>query len=284
MGTKTLRWWEAIFAAFFDRPLDHFPRFRDFDRSVGFSAEDIVAQIDGALDKLAPPKDEDQQKLLNALISHGREALDEVKELTEYQDQKSTRLLTIATFLSAVSGLLFKGFVDAHPLDEIEGWPIIWAILTHGAFAAFITSTVFGALVIFHATRIRFKYPKLNPADLSETRTPKSFLFYPRIIEVQPGAWARAFLDAGGTQPNPKLSVEFAKNYIVESYLVAAKVADKLRYLERAQDMLAFALRALIVWLALLSVSSLLLPRVEAPRPPIELHLPDGVVLRAAPP
>jgi hypothetical protein len=49
-------------------------------------------------------------------LDRARETLDEVKGLTEYQGQKSTRLLTIVTFLSAFSGVLFSRFADTYPI------------------------------------------------------------------------------------------------------------------------------------------------------------------------
>ncbi|APG86989.1 hypothetical protein SAMCCGM7_pB0274 (plasmid) [Sinorhizobium americanum CCGM7] len=49
--------------------------------------------------------------------------------------------------------------------------------------------------------------------------------------------------------------MHYLKNYITEAYLVATKVADKLRYLEPAQQLQSWAIKALIFWLIALSVT-----------------------------
>src|SRR5437773_8450894 len=119
---------------------------------------------------------------------------------------------------------------------------------TYLLFALFLLSASCGALVVFHAIRTRFKYPKLTP----EGSRLGSYLFYSDIIALEPATWADRFTVQGGSAVDPDLSLRYLKNYIVESYLVAAKVADKLRYLQPAQDILATSMRVLLIWLALL--------------------------------
>src|SRR3546814_8657086 len=71
----------------------------------------MMARVSSGLSQLS----HDDSRLHDA-VKAGRETLDEVKSLTEYQDQKETRLLTIITFLSALSSILFARFVASHPL------------------------------------------------------------------------------------------------------------------------------------------------------------------------
>jgi hypothetical protein len=78
----------------------------------------------------------------------------------------------------------------------------------------------------------------------------RSFLFYKEIIQVTPENWVRSFLPKETREEIRKdLALEYFKNHIVESYLIAAKVADKLRYLMPAQDILSVSIRILLVWL-----------------------------------
>ncbi|NDU79072.1 hypothetical protein GWI34_41815, partial [Actinomadura sp. DSM 109109] len=123
-----------------------------------------------------------------------------------------------------------------------------------------------GALVVFHATRTRFKYPTPEPEGAGARRSrPGSYLFYSDIIELRPEMWARAFTasansPSGSVPLDEELSIRYLKNYIAESYLVAAKVADKLRYLQPAQDILAFAVRMLVIWILLLAFTTAIVP------------------------
>src|SRR3546814_10076355 len=54
--------------------------------------------------------------------------------------------------------------------------------------------------------------------------------------------------------------LRYLRNYIVESYLVAAKVAEKLRYLQPAQIILSWSIRILLVWLILVAATMALVP------------------------
>ena len=227
-----------------------------------------MGQIAKTLDNLALPENGD----IKAFLDRGRETLDEVKGLTEYQDQKATRLLTIVTFLSALSGVLFARLVDSYPIYKLIqsfgfGAPATWLVLlAYAFFALFALSAACGALVVFHATRTRFKYPSAEPEDPFKRRLlPRSYLFYSDIIELRPESWARAFTKNSDPQSSsasldPDLAMRYLKNYIAESYLVAAKVADKLRYLHPAQDILAFAVRMLVIWILLFGATIALVP------------------------
>jgi hypothetical protein len=60
--------------------------------------------------------------------------------------------------------------------------------------------------------------------------------------------------------PLPAAVHEYFKNHTTESYLVAAKVADKLRYLMPAQEILAWSLRMLLLWILVGSVTFAIIP------------------------
>jgi hypothetical protein len=256
----------AIVDSFCGVDLSYFPRFRRQDQTYEqVQVPDIIERINEALKGLELNGDP------AAYLARGRESLDEVKKLTEYQDQKMTGLLTIIAFLSALAGALFSRFADSYPLQPIVshflGCPSqIFIIATYTVFGLFVVSAIGGALVVFHGTRTRFKYFDPDPPSTAGVSPrPSSYLFFPGIISVRPEDWAKAFLApsaAGSAQStvDPKLATRYMKNYIVETYLVAAKVADKVRYLEPAQTLLAFSVRVLLVWIILFSVALTFVP------------------------
>lgn len=252
----------AIWNAFCGRDISYYPQVTDAqkNKTTTLPLDRILQDISSVVSKL----DIEGPEAMQPYLDRGRESLDEVKSLTEYQDQKATRLLTIIAFLSALSGALFTKFVDLYPLNAIGALlpfhiRTILIVVTYAMFALFILSAISGALVIFHATRTKFKYPSALPEDqhsgCSEIR---SYLFYSDIVSMSPTAWAKTFVHsngfvrAGGQEEafcaEPELPAHYFRNYILETYLVACKVADKLRYLQPAQSILSFSIRVLFVW------------------------------------
>ncbi|MBO6947184.1 MAG: hypothetical protein JJ855_04310 [Rhodospirillales bacterium] len=212
------------------------------------------------------------EKEVRFLIERGRESLDEVKELTEYEDQKAIRNLTVVTFLSALTGVLFSDFSDAFPLNAY--WSSDYSHFEKGLvfanyflFSTFIICAISGALVVFHATRIRFKYPELRDNLNKEGRSQKtkSYLFFPEIVSVEPENWAASFFEhfqGNAQRPNggiERLGLEYVKNYIVESYLVAAKVSDKLNALRPGQTLLNVSIKILFFWAIVFILGSVFL-------------------------
>jgi hypothetical protein len=92
--------------------LAHFPREKTESGEWSVIPSDaLIRRVEGKLGQLRA-----DGETLDAAVWRGRETLDEVKQLTEYQDEKATRLLTIITFLSAMSGVLFSSFLESYPL------------------------------------------------------------------------------------------------------------------------------------------------------------------------
>src|ERR1700751_2002198 len=104
--------WQATLDAILNRSAAYFPRVQNADGTWS-SLDDQVAirETVETLSKLNPTDGE-----LDAGLEQARASLDEVKGLTDYQDGKATRLLTIITFLSALSGVLFGRLADSYPL------------------------------------------------------------------------------------------------------------------------------------------------------------------------
>ena len=62
---------------------------------------------------------------------------------------------------------------------------------------------------------------------------------------------------------------------MLETYLIAAKTADKLRYLGPAQSLLALSLRLLVAWLILMTLVGLAIsPTRPSEQPQVSLEQP----------
>ncbi len=137
----------AFLRAFFGAPLDYFPRVPGKSSTVSMSAEEVIEVAKSALESLEPP--EDDQKV-DHVLRVVRQSLDEVKALTEYQDGKATRLLTILSFLSALAAVLFGRMLDTFPIEDLISrlsfsWSydlfILFAYLSFAGFAGAKTLT-----------------------------------------------------------------------------------------------------------------------------------------------
>lgn len=249
---KKLGCTRALFEAIADRPISFFPRVEDKrEPDEGalrtMSDKEVISTIIAEVNALSP-----DDAGLDDAVKLARESLDEVTAQTDYQDGKATRLLTILTFMSAFSGLVFNRLVDGYPLTTLA-WTDRWAmavsiflITSYLLFAAFALLATSGALVTFHAIRSRFRYPK--PAANGPYL--ESFLFWMAISRTQPNRWAKAFIDpAESSKIATNLKLEYLKNYVVETYLIGVKVADKVRILEPAQRLQSLALKVLFCWI-----------------------------------
>lgn len=253
----------AIWHAMCSKPIDFYPRV-----AVKDAANETLdsARIIEEFVQATPHWLKIDGENLEEAIKLARQSLDEAKEKTEYQDQKATRLLTVTTFLTALSGVIFTRYNDRYALEPLwqSSWfEIVAVLIGYALFGVFLLASLGGALVTFHATRTRFKYPA-HEKVARDTGDPKSRLFHTGMLSVRPRAWATAFVaipatmtegDAAG-EAKVKLRADLQQNYfrdlVGESYLVSAKAADKLRYLEPAQGLLSLALKCLLMWLILL--------------------------------
>lgn len=273
----------AVWNAFWWREIDFYPRIATDGKIETMGTPEVVAEINDATEHW----NNIEGTMIEEALKLARQSLDEVKEQTEYQDQKATRLLTVTTFFGALSGLLFARFQDSYPLGAIstvKSDAIFLLIASYIVFSAFVMAALSGALVIFHATRTRFKYPPFETVSKQE-EDPKSLLFYSALVRVRPRTWANAWIatgQAGDGGSRPMLRTDFRQRYLQnlvgETYLVAAKTADKLRYLQPAQSLLAISLRCLFVWLILLGVISVAIPPTKPAVAPTEIKLvtPSG--------
>jgi hypothetical protein len=215
---------------------------------------DIAASIRKTLDAATPALVPDVE-----LLSKAKESLQEAKGQTEYQDQKISRLLTIVAFLTAAAGAIFSKVADTYPINHTGPW-VHWNILVYFSyllFFGFVLLVGAGALVSFHATRTRFVWDSTQGAlVVQRDRPPKSHLFFQGSVQTSPDNWAKSFAVTKDAQ-----LLEAYKCFIVEAYLVNAKIADKLRLLEPAQALLSHAIRVLLLWLFLVALLFVIVDR-----------------------
>ncbi|WP_338638368.1 hypothetical protein [Burkholderia pyrrocinia] len=252
---KNLSMLGAVMHAFLGREVAYYPR----QEGISVEAGVYLKEIEDALKPL-----DEMAHIDERYLDRAKDSLAEVKNLTEYQDQKSARLLTIIAFLTAAAGALFAKFIDAYPLRQLFEVSWVYGVpvaIVYLAFGLFIVFVAFGALVSFHATQTRFVWPEIKAvrqggakdvdrSDEAIFDEALSHLFFKSIIRTKPDGWANSFVKkVASDNGENSLTVRYYKNYISESYLVAAKCGDKLRYLQPAQKLLQCSIRLLIVWL-----------------------------------
>lgn len=214
----------------------------------------------------------------NAAIELAKASLEEAKKQTEYQDDKASRLLTVTSFVGALSGALLASFLDRYPLDKVPPLTSGDGLTLAAGYFAFLLFTLFalfGGVVTFHATRTRFKYSK-KPQATDPDKPAKSMLFYQEMIAVSPQGWADSFVtvDQAGTPAlRDGLQEAYFRNYVMEAYLIAAKTADKLRYLGPAQGALAWALRFLLLFVLLFAFAVCRIPETKGAPDPVKVDL-----------
>ncbi len=247
---KSLSMIGALLHALFNADTKTFPSFEGRRIEPGEIAEKIREELSSIAPEAAKAKE------FVDVLAKAKESLDEAKEQTEYQDQKISRLLTIVAFLTAAAGVIFSRLVDSYPIDHATEWTHL-NVLVYAAYLFFFTFVALvagGALISFHATRSRFVWDATHGNLVQKDKLPKSQLFFQESVRCTPDNWAKAFSSVGDDGTNAKLMLESYKGYVVESYLVNAKIADKLRLLEPAQAILSFAIRALLIWLILVAI------------------------------
>lgn len=260
--------WKALWGR---EAIDYFPRVAGPNGEPKTAPDaDIIKDINEELDKIGwatiPTAD------LEALCIRFRESLDEAKKQTEYQDQKATGLLTTISIFGALAGLILSQMIDNYPL---AGPRPIWAsaliVAAYGLFALFLLLISTGAMVVFHANRTRFRYAVgSTPFRMSSPgQMPRSRLFYQQISKAQPAEWAKQIHDwqqaAAPSAPTDEvgraLRIAYLRDYVIESYLVACKTYDKIRYLMPAQTLMFWATRLFVIWILVLAALVVWVPR-----------------------
>jgi hypothetical protein len=92
----------AVWDALRSNDVSHYPRFIIHEKEQKVEEGALITRISSELTSLSFDK-----ALPHDSLKQARESLAEVKALTEYEDQKATRVLTIVTIFVALAGLIF---------------------------------------------------------------------------------------------------------------------------------------------------------------------------------
>lgn len=267
---------QALAGSFFGRDLSYYPRREQTGEKI--ESKEMLEAIRKSLDTF----DFDSAELAKTadpklLLDRAKDSLEEAKKQTEYQDAKAGRLLTIVAFLTAAVGTVFGKFIDLYPL-HIGAAPLgetsLWVTATYLLFGIYLLLVAAGALVMFHAMSTRFVWPP-GGSNLADKDEIMSLLFYQSIVRTKPEAWGKVF--AGD---KAELMRTYYKNYATEAYLIANKVADKLRYLDPGQRLLNLSIRILLC-LFLLIILTL---AIVAPPPKAVMQAPTGATVQVTSP
>jgi hypothetical protein len=257
----TLTLMQALVGSFKGSDLSYYPRRAASAEKIDSKAMldeirkslDAFDFADAELTKTVDPK---------LLLDRAKDSLEEAKKQTEYQDAKAGRLLTIVAFLTAAVGTVFGKFIDLYPLHNdaaLVSWTSLFVGATYLLFGIYLLLVAAGALVTFHAMSTRFIWPP-GGGNLADKDDIVSVLFYQSIVRTKPEAWGKLFAGDQAT-----LMRTYYKNYATEAYLVATKVADKLRYLDPGQRLLNISIRVLLcVFLLIIVTFTFVAPPTKA--------------------
>lgn len=185
-------------------------------------------------------------------------SLDTVTHLTEYEDEKANRVLTAMAFISAFAGVLFAAVVGHYSpyylqqLWKASHWRSIFLTSGYALFCLYALAVSVGVFWSLYGMKPRFNVPKGWKASGSR---PSSLLFFEKIIEVEPGDWARAFTGTTGATTAEDLTFEYVKNNILETYLIAQKIPTKLRPLRKANTLYIASACILTAWVAVTAIA-----------------------------
>jgi hypothetical protein len=155
-----------------------------------------------------------------------RASLDQIKASSEYDDARA--LLTIVAFLTALAGAVFNRFSSTYELPRwqqiIRNWNELWSAVTYGMFGAYAVIVAVSAFVIFGAMK-----PTIY--DRSRSGAVRAMSFHERILDTHPHIWGQLFVELTDDRSSgaDRLKAQYAKSYILETYLAAHKVAMKLK-------------------------------------------------------
>lgn len=186
-----------------------------------------------------------------------RASLNEVKALTEYEDGKVSRLLTIIAFLSAVVGAVFTRFAADYAWPAIArfSWSEDWLLpaAAYLSFFLYILLVTWSVLKVLGGVRPTFNVPAtwIGPGKAG---LPPSMTFYRGILDVSAPKWGEAFEQLTGSEALD-LKRYYAKCYVTEAYLVAEKVADKLAIVDPGVKVLQWAMWVLLLFFGIFSVT-----------------------------
>ena len=179
---------------------------------------------------------------VDAVLPLAKESLDTVTALTEYQDGKAGRIITGIALLSAAAGAVYAGMLK----EVVSASTPLDIILFSCGFFVYAVFDAIGVFLLVRAISPWFHIPPHFRRQKNQPEgPPKSMVFGPAIAEASPEDWANAF-----KKDSTLLKIEYVKNYIHETYLVAEKVLRKYRRLSWAVCFVSVANALLLpLWL-----------------------------------
>ena len=213
---------------------------------------------------------------LDRVHEAARASLAEVKALTEYEDGKVSRLLTVVAFLSAVVGAVFTRFASDYAWPKMGGahfgadW--LLPVATYTAFFVYVVVVTWSVLRLLGAIKPTFNIPA-TWKGAGRPGLPSSMLFYAGILDVPAPQWGKAFEQLTG-KDGTELKKYYAKCYIAEAYLVAEKVADKLEVVSPGINALRWAMGVLLGFFILFAATIVTVEPGKSLSPPAA-HLPE---------
>ncbi|MGY4473707.1 hypothetical protein [Bradyrhizobium sp. USDA 3364] len=206
---------------------------------------------------------------LDRVHDGAKASLAEVKALTEYEDGKASRLLTIIAFLSALVGAVFTRFATDYPWPGFAGFDIdrlsALTMATYLTFFVYVILVTTSVIIILGAVKPSFNIP--DSWNGSTPDRPRSTLFYKGILDVTAPTWGEMFKGLGSPNEGKDLKALYAKCYIAESYLVAEKVAVKLRLLKPGVGALQAAMWVLLGFFLLAGANVIMVKSSSAAAP-----------------
>lgn len=140
-------------------------------------------------------------------------------------------------------------------------WQASLLIVTDAAFVGYSLALTAGVAIVLHAVRPRFNVPTTWKPEGSR---PGSYLFFAKIIEVSPADWASAFVNSRDNE----LLAAYVKNSVLETYLIAEKVALKVKWLTRGVRLLFASTIILAILVSLVVTTLALVPEKVNSGPP----------------
>jgi hypothetical protein len=125
--------------------------------------------------------------------------------------------------------------------------------VTYLSFFVYVILVTWSVFTILRAIQPTFNVPATWRGP-GRTGLPTSMIFYKGILDVSASKWGEAFEALSG-ENGLDLKRYYAKCYVAEAYLVAAKVAQKLNALRPGISALRGAMRVLIAFFLLFAAT-----------------------------
>lgn len=250
-----------------------------------FLRPDPVPDILSALQDWTPSGPLDQY------LSLSERSLKSVIDLTSYEDEKASRLLAGVAFLGALAGALITLITRDSPGLLVRVDNAVLALLDRHAstadtllaswgvaFLLYALLLLAGVYLVLTAIQPRFNIPRGWSENSTASGRPKSYMFFEHIVSAGPRGWVLGFRNLSPSE----LQLEYVKNSILESFLVAQKIGTKLRPLKLGVQCLRLSLLCLFAWVALTGPLLLLPSPAQEAAFPAPVHRP--LHLASAPP